>query len=210
MMDWSNRRALRLMFASGVVLALAGCVSILPDPEPASVVYRLETPSVTAAPAADAQIFRIDRPTAPIGLVNDRIIVSPDGKTLTRIVQANWAQSIPELIQHSFMDEMASRSSMVGVLPASGARTEYRAHLTVRNFEAVFDEGSDRAPLARVSYMATVSDASTRNLIGTYSVAKSVRADNVNVSSIVSAQSEANQTAISEIADWMEGLSLTN
>ena len=191
-------------------LTMSACVSILPDPVPASIVYKLETPSETAVPLPGAKIYRIDRPTAPIGLINDRIIVSPDGDTLSMVERANWAQSIPELIQHSFMDEMASRATMVGVLPASGARTEFRAHLTVRNFDAVFDEGPDRPPAARVSYMATVSDAGTRDLIGTYSVSKTVRADSVNVSSIVKAQSEANRSAIDEVADWMETLSLKN
>ncbi len=189
-------------------LSVTACVSILPDPAPADVIYRLQSSAETVSPAPDAKVFRIDRPTAPVSLIRDDIVVSPGGGTLAIAGSAKWAQSIPELIQHSFMDELATRSDLIGVLPTSGARTTHRVHLTVRNFEAAFDQGEGQSPLSTVHYTATVSDASTRDLLGTFTVRETERAASNSVPSIVQAQSAANRKALQRISDWLTTLEL--
>jgi len=163
------------ILTSALSVALAGCVSVLPDPKPADIVYRLDTANSPVQPAENAKIFRVDRPTAPSSLIRDEIVVSPDGRTLAVVQNANWSQSIPDLVQNSLMKELATRQDIIGVLPTSGARTSHRVHLTIQNFEANFDNGTENAPIAIVQYLATVSDAGTRNLLGTLAVMKSER-----------------------------------
>ncbi len=188
-------------------LLLSGCLSsILPDPAPAPVVYRLSTIENTVEAKPDAMVLRIDRPSAPIIFMGQDVVVSPDGQRMATASQALWAEPIPSLIQSSLFDVLSTRENIIGVLPTTGARTTHRSHITVRNFEARFDRGPESAPLAVVQYTVTVSDASTRDLIGTHDVRKTVRADAANVSSIVKAQDEANQQAMEDIADWIEGL----
>ncbi len=188
-------------------LLSAGCLSsIIPDPAPANTMYRLSTTGDVVMPAVDALVFRIDRPTAPAALMGTDVIVSPDGQRLASASQAQWSENIPSLIQTSFFNMLSTRKDIVGVLPASGARSLYRAHLTVRNFEAQFDNGDKSAPLAVVHYTATVSDAASRDLIGTFDVRKTQRASAPNLSAIIKAQTRANDAALSDIADWMEGL----
>jgi len=58
--------------------------------------------------------------------------------------------------------------------------------------------------MAVVHYAATLSNASNRNLLGTYDVKKAVRATDIRVSTIVEAMDNANQQALNEIADWLE------
>ncbi|MGJ8563723.1 MAG: ABC-type transport auxiliary lipoprotein family protein [Alphaproteobacteria bacterium] len=186
-----------------VAVLLGGCLSsVLPDPAPADVIYRFKNPGDTVAANVDAIVLRVDRPTAPAALMGHNVVVSPDGQRLATAGKARWAEPVPSLIQNSVFDIFSMRPDIVGVLPTSGARTSHRIHLTVRNFEAQFDRGPESAPLAVVKYSATVSDASTRNLVGTYEVRKAVRADAASVSGIVFAQDEANREAINEIADW--------
>ena len=188
---------------------LGGCVSsFIPDPKPAAVVYQLSPGADAVAPQQGAKIYRVDRPTAPSSLLRDAIVVSPDGRTLAVAENAKWAQSVPDMIQGSLMQELASRSDLIGVLPTSGARTTHRVHLTIQNFEATFDQGTDNAPVVRVQYLATVSDAGTRNLIGTLTTNQTQRAGSNAVSSIVQAQSTANQAAMDEISDWLVTLDL--
>ena len=77
-------------------------------------------------------------------------------------------------------------------------------HLTVKGFEAQFDQGESSAPLAVVHYGVTLSNASNRNLLSSYDVRKTIRANEVRVSEIVRAMDTANQQALSEIIDWLE------
>ena len=192
-----------------VSMTMAGCVSVLPDPKPADIVYRLDTASTAVTPRDDAKIYRVDRPTAPSSLIRDEIVLSPDnGRTLAVANNANWSQTIPDMVQNSLMQELATREDLIGVLPTSGARTSHRVHLTIQNFEAVFDGGTENAPVATVQYLATVSDAGTRNLVGTLTVKKTQRAGSNAVSSIVDAQGSANRAAMVEITDWLATLDL--
>mgnify|MGYP000492369579 CR=1 FL=1 len=203
------RRSVAGLLISAALVS-GGCLSsIIPDPAPADSIYRLITASNVAVPTPDATVFRIDRPTAPAALMSYNVIVSPDGQRLASASQARWAENIPSLIQTSFFDMLSTRESIVGVLPTSGARSDLRAHITVRNFEALFDNGEASAPLAVVHYTATVSNATSRVLIGTLDVRKTERANAPNVSSIVAATNSANTAALSDIADWMEGLKVT-
>jgi len=189
---------------------LGGCLSsVLPDAAPADAVYRLSVEGEPVTPHAGAVVMRIDRPTVPKELVGQGIVVSPDGQRMATAARASWAEPIPFIIQHSFFDVLSTRHKIVGVLPTSGARTSHRAHLTIRNFEAQFDQGPERAPLIVVQYTATVADASTRDLIGTYTVKKTARAKTISVSSIVQAQNQANVAALNELADWIESLAIS-
>lgn len=203
---------LRFLKASAVMLSallVGGCLSsLIPEPAPADIVYRLSSVGGSVPANEDAMIVRVDRPTVPTILGGKYIIVSPDGQRVATASQAVWSEPVPTLIQNSFFDALAARRKLVGVLPTSGARSTHRAHLTVRNFEARFDRGEDAAPLVIVHYTATVSNASSRNLIGTFDVEKTERAATRAVSSIVNAHHAANRAAMTDIADWMESLAL--
>jgi len=196
----------RVAFVSALTL-LSACTSLIPIPEPsaANTVYRFSasTQDVSVVPNSDAIILRVDRPTVPRPLAGRNVIVSPSGNRILTASGAEWAEKVPDLIQGSIMDVFASRAGIVGVLPVSGARTELRIHLNVRNFEAVYDQGEEAAPLAVVRYTATLANASNRNLIGSYDVRKTERARDNRVSEIVRAQDRANAAAINAITDWV-------
>jgi ABC-type uncharacterized transport system auxiliary subunit len=195
------------ILALSCVFSLGGCLSsVLPEPAPADTIYKLASPSGSVTASEGAVIMRIDRPTAPQSLSGNGIVASPDGSRLINVARARWAEPIPSLVQNSFFDVLSTRSNVVGVLPTSGARTDYRAHITIRNFEARFDEGEDNPPMVTVQYTATVSDAGSRNLIGTYNVRKTERAAAASVSAIVDAQNRTNLSALEAVADWLERL----
>ncbi len=188
----------------------SGCLSVLPDPEPAGTVYRLTTDVSPVTPNSGAPVVRIDTPSASRLIGGRQIIVSPDAKRVAVAGNAEWADVLPKLIQQSFLDILGAKPEVIGVMPISGARTNYRVHINIDNFEARFDNGKENAPLIIIGYSATFSESSTRNLIGTKQVTKSVRADQASVSSIVASMDSANKTALSEIADWVSGLNLKN
>lgn len=204
MIKFQNIRKFAII-ASVLPLAACSISNILPEPAPANIIYRLSAEKVSVVTSnANAALLRIDRPAISKALGGQNIIVSPDGRRLAVASQARWAEPLPDMIQDAMLDVLAGRAAMVGVLPTSGARTSYRIHLTVRNFEATFDNGAGSAPLATVHFSATLSNATTRDLLGTYDIRKTQRADSFQVSSIVEAQDMANSAALNEVADWME------
>lgn len=200
-----NAKSVKLAVVISAAALLSACASIIPKPAPANTIYRLSASSQNEVvmPNADAIILRVDRPTVPRPLSGSSIMVSPGGDRIVTASGAEWAEKVPDLIQGSIMDVFSSRPDIIGVLPVSGARTELRIHLNVRNFDALYDQGEGNAPLAVVRYTVTLANAANRNLIGSYDVRKTQRASDNRVSEIVRAQDIANAAAINAIADWI-------
>ncbi len=192
----------RMVILAGCV-GLSACVSLLPDPEPADLVYRIDSNVNFVEAAPNAPSLRIDRPTVAIALRGRDIILSQADRSLSVASGAMWADDIPTLVQRSLFDTLGGQADIVGVLPNSGARPQYRMSVNVLKFEALFDQGQSNAPLAIVSYSTVLSDASTRKLLGTFSTTKSVRALEGRVSSIVNAKSQANAQAMDDIKLWL-------
>jgi len=184
--------------------SLSACVSILPDPAPAPSVYRLASNSNAVAAAANAEIVRIDRPSSTQIFNSSDIIVTENGQKLSVVAQAKWSEATPIIIQNAIIESLEGSSQFVGLIPTSGARTQTRLHLVIKNFEANFDNGLESAPLAIVDYRVTYARADDRKLLGTHSVRRTVRAQSINVSSIVAAIEDANDAAMSDIVSWLE------
>ena len=198
-------RAVRLGLPLVAAALLSACASIIPEPAPANTVYRLSasTQDLVVMPNADAIVLRVDRPTVPRPLAGNKITVSPSGDRILSASGAEWSEKVPDLIQGSVLDVFSARPGIIGVLPVSGARTELRIHLSVRNFEAIYDNGQGSAPMAVVRYTATLANASNRDLIGSFDVRKTERARSNRIAEIVRAQDRANAAAINAIADWV-------
>jgi cholesterol transport system auxiliary component len=200
----------RTRIATGLTvmgLGLSGCFSVLPDPKPANIIYRLSSEVWPVAKLPTAEAIRVDRPLASQVFNTNDIVVASGGQKLSVISQANWAETAPVMIQSAMLDALAASPKFIGLTPTTGARTETRLHLSVVNFEASFDQGLQSAPLGVVSYRVTYARADNRNLLGTYLVKKTARAASINVSSVVSAIETANEAAMTDIVKWLENQS---
>lgn len=195
----------RVLLTLAISASLSACVSILPDPAPAPAVYRLTTSAASVDAMSNAEIIRVDRPASTQMLSSTDIVVTHDGQKLSAIAQAKWSEVTPVVIQNAMVDALSGSSEFIGLIPTSGARTETRLHLSIKNFEANFDNGPDSAPLAVVQYRVTYARADDRSLLGTHTIRKTMRAQSINVSSIVAAIEKANDTAMSDIVTWLEG-----
>lgn len=183
-------------------LSITSC-SIIPDPAPANIVYRLSLLGESVSPSAQATVIRVDRPSATSIFNTRAIVVSPDGRRLSTAAQAEWPESIPTMLQETLVDAFSREASIVGVLPESGTRTDTRVHFSIKNFEAQFDRGQESAPLAVVRYTATLANATDRRLIDTFVTRHEVRAKAASVSDIVIAMESANDAAMSDIVAWV-------
>ena len=196
----------RLLLALILSVSLSACVSLLPDPAPSSAIYRLDRNASPVAKSANAEVVRIDRPTATQVFNSTNIVVTKGEQQLSAIANAKWSEATPIIIQSAMVDALEGSSNFIGLIPTSGARTETRLHLDIINFEANFDNGPESAPRAEVQYRVTYSRADDRTLLGTHNVRQTVRAQSINVSSIVSALNQANDAAMNDIVSWLERL----
>ena len=187
-------------------LIATGCVSVLPDPEPANVIYRLDVAGEKSETNLSAPIIRIDRPTAARLVGTRKIIVSPDAQRLAVAGGAEWADSLPNMVQKALVDKMSTYNAITGVMPSAGAKSDYRVHVNIDNFEARFDNGEDNAPLILISYSTTLADVNTRELLGSRQFSESRRSSSASVSSIVSTMNGANDKLMQDMSNWMSGL----
>ncbi|MGB3455726.1 MAG: ABC-type transport auxiliary lipoprotein family protein [Litorimonas sp.] len=196
------RTPIRIIGIAAVGLTLAAC-SILPDPAPANIVYRLSLSGESVMPESAATVIRVDRPAATSVFNTRSIVVSPDGRRLSTAAQAQWPEGTPTMLQETLIDAFSRTPFIIGVLPQSGTRTDTRIHLTIKNFEAQFDQGEDAAPKAVVRYTATLANATDRKLLDTFTTRHEVRADAPRISAIVEAIEAANDAAMQEIVAWV-------
>jgi len=73
-------------------ISMSGCVSLLPKPAPSNTVYRLLTPGEAVASSPSAAVVRIDRPGGLNVYETKDILVSPDGREVSMVAQAQWAE----------------------------------------------------------------------------------------------------------------------
>jgi ABC-type uncharacterized transport system auxiliary subunit len=107
------------------------------------------------------------------------------------------------MVQNTFVNLLSNSEGLIGVLPSSGVRSDIRISITIKRFEAYFDNGKSNAPLTIVHLSSTLSNASDRAFIGIHDTMKIERSKDNKVSSIVKSINKGNAAAISEIIDWL-------
>lgn len=202
------KKVLKAIVLSSVAVSLAGCFSVLPEPDPANSIYRLSSNLQKAEYRSSAPVIRIETPSADRLVATRRIVVSPDANRLAVAGGAEWADSLPKLIQKSMVEVLAARSEVTGVIPRVGAKSDYRIHINVDNFEARFDNGQQAAPLIIISYTATFAEAGSRDLLGTRQFTTTERASGYAVSDIVKTMNSVNNSNLTKLADWMTAFNL--
>ena len=190
---------------------LGGCLSsLLPDPGDAPLVYRLIDPAAGQGKVPGAAVVRVDNVSSPSTYkTNDILLLTADG-TLSAASGARWSDDIPEILQDAMLTRLANSDEFIGIIPVAGARSSLRLHLDTREFAASYLEGDLAPPTAVVHVYATVSEAASRNFVGSFDSVARVRAVDNRVSAIVDAQSVATEQALDAVVEWMENLPITD
>lgn len=194
----------RTLILAALVLPLSACVSVLPKPGPAPDIYQLHAFAAPASIAGkDRQSILLPVVQAPRTLKNNRVaLVKPDG-TFAYANSARWVGATPEMLQSLIASAMNAESSHVAVYPGEGVDTRYELHVRVRNFEAVYDQGLQSAPQARVNLRASLVDRKTRSLVAQEEFAKTGRADSTKLGDIAAEIDQQARKAAEEVAIWL-------
>jgi cholesterol transport system auxiliary component len=195
----------RAALAAACVAGLAGCVSLVPKTKPAQL-YRFGGETAPHVPAAAQPASRFDVYKAPGTFARaasgDRIL-TVTGDRVAYIAQARWvapAQILfDEAVVRAFDDNAGSaRLAYRG----ESARTDFALRLDVRNFEAVYDQGAEAAPVVVVRLRAVLTRNSDRTVAGEQLIEARVRADDNRVSAISRAFDAAAADVIGRLVTW--------
>jgi cholesterol transport system auxiliary component len=145
----------------------------------------------------------IDRISAPRGLAGARIALQNDD-AIAYMANAVWISPAPSMLESLIGQVIDAEAPILASARAEdGLETQYELDLLLRNFEAVYDQGDNRAPLARVAIQARLIDRDARELIATREFTSSRRAGDNRQGAIVDAFSEASTQNAFELADWL-------
>lgn len=198
----SASRSIKLLLAGLTALSASACVSLLPETEPVAV-YRLSSPTPRASENPPGIIVEIERPSAPAGLSGDDIAIERIEGHLAYLSGAAWISPAPTALQSLVVDTFhATGNGVDPVYPADAVRSEYELRLDLRSFEAVYDQGENRAPLIRVRIMARLVEERGREMIGSRVFTVTRRASDNRVTAIVEAFNAASTDLAGDLADW--------
>jgi len=184
-------------------LTLSGCVSLLPEVEPVAV-YRLSSPEPRAnATMPEAVVVTVERPVAPAGLSGDEIAIETEPGRLAYMAGARWIAPSTVILQSLIVDTLhAGEDGIEPVRPSDAIRGSYELRTDLRAFEAVYDQGSDRAPLVRVRIAARLVESDGRNLAASEVFSAEVRARANRAGAIVDAFNQASTQVATEMSAW--------
>ena len=193
-----------LALGAAALFSATACVSLLPESEP-SAIYRL-APSLSETEASEKNVreaILIERPDAPRGLAGNRIATTDEGGQISYIAGAEWISPTPDLVQSLLVDTFdRALEGYTAARSGDGVNTRYVLRTELRQFEAVYDRGGNRAPLARVSLRVRLIDDDDKALIDVTTIEGEARADRNRQGAIVDAFSQAAKSAAAGLADW--------
>ncbi len=198
-----RKRPLALGAALAAILALSGCISLLPESNP-RMLYRLDTgTSETAdAPVRGAIALSVERVSAPRALAGDKIAIDRGG-AIAYMAGAAWASPAPAMFESVLEDAFQAAAPQVSPVRAEdGVSARFRLDVALRRFEAVYDQGDSAPPLVRVTVRARIIDRDERILAARQVFNHEVRASAHRQGPIVDAFSSASGDAARDIARW--------
>lgn len=209
-------RGAALIVAGTASVALAGCVSVLPDAGPAPDVYRLgmasQSADVRVAQASNGAEHRatpmgwvvmVPTPLAPRALNTDRIAVSMSRGRVSYAAAARWDEPAPRLVQEAVIVRLeADPRIRAAVRPEDGVQGAYELRLDLRRFEAVYAHGDAAAPTVEVRMRARLIHRDNRELAATTQFSASARASENRVSAITAAFDRALGEVTGQLVTW--------
>lgn len=143
------------------VILLSGCSSFLTSNEKPQAIYSLkEAREISPIKSADAPalVLEIQRPVLPPGFDTSRIAMYlENGRRMDYYAAAKWASPLDEVIQE-FTVQTARKTFVNSVVAASGQALEadYRLQTKVNEFQPVYANGPEAAPLLVASVSFTL------------------------------------------------------
>jgi cholesterol transport system auxiliary component len=193
----------KFLIAGAASLALSSCVSLLPEAGPGPDIYRLSAVVVPVHEAQGQTLIVLPIVQAPRELKNNRVALVRGDQSIAYAASARWASSTPEMLQVQIADRLRAHGALIVTFPADGVDTPLEVRITLRNFEARYDQGAEAPPLGSVSYRVQLINRKTRSLISEQVFSARQRSGDLTLGSIVAAIDIAAGDVAVQTANWV-------
>lgn len=194
-------RSASKLAAMALALSSAACISLLPSPPPAPVIYSLraaETPAMKAPPTATLTIA-VAAPGAPRSIAGADIVWRRNG-VIGFMERASWDGAAPELLQSMLVEELGRRGGVrAAVRSGAGVRANTEVRWDIQSFEIV----EDGALEARMQTTVTLVDPRTRTVSATNRFEARAPLSERSGRRAAAALQQVAQKVAGEIADWV-------
>ena len=180
-----NKYPLRFLLALVVALPLAGCISLIKEPDPIAV-YALRPEAVDAAnlPAVSWSLTVI-RPNSLAYLDSNRIAVRPEPNVLQVYKGANWSESLPDLVQANLVQALENSGRIKSVSRQnSGVPAEVAMLVDIRQFESVYAPDA-KIPDAVIQMHVKVLEYPSNRVIAVQTFSAAVPSASKNIPDVV-------------------------
>lgn len=186
-----------------LAILLGGCISLLPDAGPGPDIYRLSKIAQTTQKQKTDTLVLLPLVQAPRELKNNRVALVTGQQSISYAANARWASSTPEMLQVLFADALRNQPDIGVVYPEDGISADFEVRIILQNFEAVYDQGQQTAPRAKMQILVRLIDTKTRTLVAEKTVSRSARSNDLRLGSIVAAIDQASHEAAIEMSNWV-------
>lgn len=171
----------KLILALLSVFLFSGCASLLTSNEEPQAIYSLkEAKDIAPISSANASalVLEIQRPVLPPGFDTSRIAMYlENGRRMDYYASAKWASPLDEVIQE-FTVQTARKTFADAIVAASGQALEsdYRLQTKVNEFQPVYANGPEAAPLLVTSVSFTLLAMPEERIVTSFTIDQQVQA----------------------------------
>lgn len=191
----------RIRLAAGLLgLTLMSACSVLPESEPLTT-YQLPAPRLaTSSQPPLPHSLRIITPAASYALQTPRIMVTPEGNTLTSYQGVRWTDPNPVLLREHLVQAFQQSGSFKSVSTEVHAlQTDIQLYSDLRQFQTLYQ--GDRVS-AIIELDAKLVDPGSRGVIASRHFRVSQPLTDTAVPAVVDGLSSAADTLAQQLLDW--------
>jgi cholesterol transport system auxiliary component len=193
--------ASRRLLLAALVVAPAGCTSLLPTGGAPPKLYTLTPVSdFPPGPSVSWQLL-VEVPATAAALDSDRIALSRSPTSIDYFADAAWTDGAPIMVQSLLVQSFENSGRITAIARESLAlRADYILRPELRHFEA--DYASGGTPAARVQIAVKLIKMPERDIIAQKNVETRAPARENQVPAIVDAFNDALHEAMRQIVEW--------
>ncbi len=185
-----------MLIGRGIVLAavlsVAGCVSVLPEPETPDALYRIEA----AQMRQDLPVNLVVREPDAAQIVAGQALVSVDTSGAMRLVRSvEWSGRSTRLLQLALIDSFSMTGDGAALLPETAVTAQYELISRVRAFEL---RGED----AVCEFSVSVVDTGMHLLVGQAEVSAQRTARSDRAPARAAALKSAGEACVAQMAEF--------
>ena len=198
-----SKRLLNSLLAMMLCTSLAGCISLISEPDPITVYsLRVKPLSDSVTMPKVPWSLTIIRPNTTSILDSNRIAVRPEANVLQVYKGANWSDPLPDLLQSVIVEAFEDSGAITTVSRQnSGVPAEVALLIDIRQFEAVYEDGA-KTPVVVLQLHAKVLEYPSNRVIAVRNFNARIPAATKEIPDVVQAFDQGMNTLTVEIMSW--------